>query len=233
MMKTKILIVDDEKDIVEFIQYNLEQEGFQVIKAYNGKEAIERIKEKPDLVVLDVMMPGLDGYEVCKKIRTKEKYKNIPILFLTAKISEQDEVHGLDIGADDYIAKPVSIKKLIARVKSNLRQRDINNNEEINRVIVAGPIKIDKDEYVIFLNKDKLVFPRKEFELISFLAERAGKVVTREKILNTIWGEDVFVGDRTIDVHIRKIREKLNNHSYLIETVKGVGYRFKSDETSM
>ncbi len=228
-MKTKILVVDDEKDIVEFIQYNLEQEGFNVIKAYNGKDAIERVKEKPDLVILDIMMPDFDGYKVCKKIRAKKKYKNIPIIFLTAKISEQDEVHGLDIGADDYIAKPVSIKKLIARIKSNLRQSD-NNNEEVNRIIEVGPIKIDKDEYIIYLNKEKLVFPRKEFELISFLTERAGKVVTREKILKSIWGEDVFVVDRTIDVHIRKIREKLNNHSNLIETVKGVGYRFKQSE---
>ena len=228
-MATKILIVDDEKDIVEFIQYNLEQEGFQVITAYNGKEAIATIKEKPDLIVLDVMMPGLDGYEVCEKIRAKEKYKNIPILFLTAKSSEQDEVHGLDIGADDYIAKPVSIKKLIARIKSNLRRSDLNSNEKIKSIIEAGPIKIDKEKYVVYLNKDKLVFPRKEFELISYLAENEGKVVPRDQILNTIWGEDVFVVDRTIDVHIRKIREKLGNYSNLIETVKGVGYRFKEE----
>jgi len=229
MIKTKILIVDDEKDIVEFIQYNLEQEGFKVITAYNGKEAIEKIKEIPDLVVLDVMMPGLDGYEVCKKIRAKEKYKNIPILFLTAKSSEQDEVHGLDIGADDYIAKPVSIKKLIARIKSNLRRSNVSGNGESINIIEAGPIKIDKEKYVVFLNKNKLVFPRKEFELISYLAEKVGKVIPRDKILDTIWGEDVYVGDRTIDVHIRKIREKLGDYSSLIETVKGVGYRFKSE----
>ncbi len=228
-MATKILIVDDEKDIVEFIQYNLEQEGFQVITAYNGKEAIEALKEKPDLIVLDVMMPEIDGYEVCEKIRAKEKYKNIPILFLTAKSSEQDEVHGLNIGADDYIAKPVSIKKLIARIKSNLRQSDFNNNEDRNIIIEAGPIKIDKEKYVVYLNKEKLVFPRKEFELISYLAEKAGKVVPRDQILNTVWGKDVFVVDRTIDVHIRKIREKLGDYSNLIETVKGVGYRFKGE----
>ncbi len=229
MIKTKILIVDDEKDIVEFIQYNLEQEGFQVITAYNGKEAIELIKEKPDLVILDVMMPGLDGYEVCKKIRAKEKYKSIPILFLTAKSSEQDEVHGLDIGADDYITKPVSIKKLIARIKSNLRRRDISSIVETNSIIEVGPIKIDRDKYVVYLNEEKLIFPRKEFKLISHLAEKAGKVVLRDQILKNIWGEDVYVGDRTIDVHIRKIREKLGDFSSLIETVKGVGYRFKSE----
>ncbi len=229
-MAAKILIVDDEKDIVEFIQYNLVHEGFKVITAYNGKEAIKLIEEKPDLIVLDVMMPGLDGYEVCKEIRAKEKYKNIPILFLTAKSSEQDEIHGLNLGADDYISKPVSVKKLIARIKSNLRQSDTDRNGINNSLIETGPIKIDKEKYVVYLNKEKLVFPRKEFELISYLAEKAGNVVPREQILNAIWGEDVFVVDRTIDVHIRKIREKLGNYSNLIETVKGVGYRFKSNE---
>lgn len=229
MIKTKILLVDDEKDIVEFIQYNLEQEGFQVITAFNGKEAIKLIEEKPDLIVLDVMMPGLDGYEVCVKIRSKEKYKNTPILFLTAKSSEQDEIHGLDLGADDYISKPVSVKKLIARIKSNLRQSDTDSNGAKNILIESGPITIDKEKYVVYLNKEKLVFPRKEFELISYLTENAGNVVPREQILNAIWGEDVFVVDRTIDVHIRKIREKLGDYSNLIETVKGVGYRFKEE----
>ncbi len=225
MKNYKILIVDDEKDIVEFIQYNLEQEGFKVIIAYNGEEAIDKIKEKPDFVVLDVMMPGFDGYEVCKKIRAKEKYKNIPILFLTAKSSEQDEVYGLNIGADDYIAKPVSIKKLIARIKSNLRRSATSGEED--STIEAGPIKIDKEKYVVYLNKKELIFPRKEFELLYYLVRKIGKVVPRDKILTTVWGEDVYVGDRTIDVHIRKIREKLGKYSNLIETVKGVGYRFK------
>ncbi len=228
MKNQKILIVDDEKDIVEFIQYNLKQEGFDVITAYNGKEALEAIKEKPNLIVLDVMMPGFDGYEVCEKIRVKEEYKNIPILFLTAKSSEQDEVYGLNIGADDYIVKPVSINKLIARIKSNLR-RSANSREE-NSIIESGPIKIDKEKYVVYLDDEQLVFPRKEFELLSYLTKKSGMVVARNQILNTIWGEDVYVGDRTIDVHIRKIREKLGEHSNLIETVKGVGYRFKSNK---
>lgn len=229
MKYPKILIVDDEKDIIEFIQYNLEQDGFQVIAASNGKDAIEKMKEKPDLVVLDVMMPNLDGYEVCEKIRSKKVYKDIPILFLTAKSREQDEIHGLNIGADDYITKPVSIKKLIARIKSNIRRRDISSSEELNSIIEVGPIRIDREKYAVYLNEEKLIFPRKEFELISFLAGKVGNVVLREQILNAIWGEDVYVGDRTIDVHIRKIREKLGEYSYLIETVKGVGYRFKSE----
>ncbi len=226
-MKTKILIVDDEKDIVEFIQYNLEQEGFLVITAYNGQEALEAIKVIPDLVVLDVMMPIMGGYEFCEKIREKEDYKNIPILFLTAKSSEQDEIYGLEIGADDFIAKPVSIKKLIARIKSNLRQSGASSDDEKNKIIEVGPIKIDREKYVVYLNEEQLVFPRKEFEIISFLANRPGKVIPRERLLTSIWGENVFVVDRTIDVHIRKIREKLGECSKLIETVKGVGYRFK------
>ncbi len=230
MKYPKILVVDDEKDIIEFIQYNLEQDDFRVITASNGKDAIEKMKEKPDLVVLDVMMPNLDGYEVCEKIRSKKVYKDIPILFLTAKSSEQEEVHGLNIGADDYIAKPVSIKKLIARIKSNIRRKDISSSEELNSIIEVGPIRIDRGEYVVYLNNEKLVLPRKEFEIISFLAKKPGKVIPRDQILNSIWGEDVYVVDRTIDVHIRKIREKLGNYSNLIETVKGVGYRFKSEQ---
>lgn len=229
MKYPKILVVDDEKDIIEFIQYNLEKDDFRVITASNGKDAIEKMKEKPDLVVLDVMMPNLDGYEVCEKIRSEKVYNDIPILFLTAKSSEQDEVHGLNIGADDYIAKPVSIKKLIARIKSNIRRKDISSNEELNSIIEVGPIRIDRGEYVVYLNNEKLVLPRKEFEIISFLAKRPGKVIPRDQILNSIWGEDVYVVDRTIDVHIRKIREKLGNYSNLIETVKGVGYRFKAE----
>ena len=227
-MATKILVVDDEKDIVEFIQYNLEKEGFEVITAHNGNEALESIKEKPDLIVLDVMMPGIDGYEVCEKIRLEDKYKSIPILFLTAKTREQDEIHGLELGADDYIPKPVSIQKLIARIKSNIRQSESNVTEISNGIIDVGPIKIDREAYIVYLNDKKLVFPRKEFEIIYYLANKPGKVIPREQLLSSIWGDDVFVGDRTIDVHVRKIREKLDVYSNLIETVKGVGYRFKS-----
>jgi len=227
-LATKILVVDDEKDIVEFIQYNLEKEGFEVITAHNGNEALESIKEKPDLIVLDVMMPGIDGYEVCEKIRLEDKYKSIPILFLTAKTREQDEIHGLELGADDYIPKPVSIQKLIARIKSNIRQSESNVTEISNGIIDVGPIKIDREAYIVYLNDKKLVFPRKEFEIIYYLANKPGKVIPREQLLSSIWGDDVFVGDRTIDVHVRKIREKLDVYSNLIETVKGVGYRFKS-----
>ncbi|MCX6173265.1 MAG: response regulator transcription factor [Ignavibacteriales bacterium] len=230
-MQTKILLVDDEKDIVEFLQYNLVQEGFKVITAFNGKEALEKISQKPDLIILDVMMPKMDGYEVCSKIRSMEEFKNTPIIFLTAKASEQDEVLGLNIGADDFIQKPISPKKLTARVKSNLRkletsQTEISNAAEIN----AGPLTINKEKYSVSLAGKQIVFPKKEFEILAYLASHPGKVFHRDKILSDIWGSEIFVVERTIDVHVRKIREKLGDYADLIETIKGVGYRFKSDE---
>ncbi len=224
----KILLVDDERDIIEFLRYNLETEGFEVLEANNGHEALDKLSEKPDLIVLDIMMPGLDGFETCKKIKKDENYKNIPIIFLTAKSSEIDEIHGLDIGADDYIQKPISPKKLIARIKSNLRK--IESNKHIEKEIIVGPLKINREEYSIYLNDKKIVFPRKEFEILAHLASNPGKVFTREKILNDIWGTNIIVVERTIDVHVRKIREKLGKYSDLIETIKGVGYRFKNIE---
>jgi len=225
----KILLVDDEKDIIEFLQYNLEAEGFEVIPAYNGIEALSKLSENPDLIVLDIMMPKLDGYETCKRIRSNENHKNIPIIFLTAKSSEIDEIHGLNIGADDYIQKPISPKKLIARIKSNLRKIEINKKDKsVESEINIGPLKINRDEYTVFVDNKKVVLPRKEFELLAYLASNPGKVFDREKILSDIWGNDIIVVERTIDVHIRKIREKLGKHTDLIETIKGVGYRFKN-----
>lgn len=229
-MKTKILLVDDEKDIVEFLQYNLEQEGFNVITAYDGKEALEKMSQKPDLLILDVMMPRMNGYEVCEKLRGTDEYKNIPIVFLTAKSSEIDEVHGLNIGANDFIQKPISPKKLIARVKSNLRKIETNQNElSQNQEITIGPLVINKEKYTVTLKGKHIVLPKKEFEILAYLASYPGRVFHRDKILSDIWGSDVFVVERTIDVHIRKIREKLGTFSELIETIKGVGYRFKDD----
>ncbi len=230
-MKTKILLVDDEKDIVEFLQYNLTQEGFNVISAYNGEQALEKITQKPDLVILDVMMPKMDGYEVCAKIRAMEEYKNLPIIFLTAKASEIDEIHGLNIGANDFVAKPISPKKLIARVKSNLRKIEAAQEQSnAPKEIVIGPLVINREKYSVTLKGKRIIFPKKEFEILAYLASNPGKVFHREKILNDVWGTDVFVVERTIDVHVRKIREKLGSHEDLIETIKGVGYRFKSNE---
>lgn len=228
-MKTKILLVDDEKDIVEFLQYNLNQEGFAVITANDGLEALDKVSKKPDLIILDVMMPKMDGYETCRRIRAIDDYKNIPIIFLTAKSSELDEIHGLNLGADDFIQKPISPKKLIARVKSNLRKQE--SIDTINKTeIKIGPLVINKERYTVVLDGKNIVFPKKEFEILAYLAVNPGKVFHRDKILSDVWGTDIFVVERTVDVHIRKIREKLDKHADLIETIKGVGYRFKNIE---
>jgi two-component system alkaline phosphatase synthesis response regulator PhoP len=228
-MKTKILLVDDEKDIVEFLEYNLRQEGFEVITAYDGDEALKKISKNPDLILLDIMMPKLDGYEVCKKIRAQEQFATTPIVFLTAKSAEKDEILGLELGASDFIQKPISPKKLIARVKSNLRKTDGSGSGKPEpSKITIGPLVIDRQTYTVKIDGEERIFPRKEFEVLFFLANNPGRVFSRENLLKDIWGADVFVVDRTVDVHVRKIREKLENYSDLIETVKGVGYKFKS-----
>ena len=227
-MKTKILLVDNENDIVEFLQYNLEKEGFDVIPAYDGMEALEKINQKPDLIILDIMMPKLDGFEVYKKIRENEVHKDIPIIFLTAKSGEIDEIKGLELGASDYIQKPISPKKLIARVKSNLRKGNFAVKKNHPVTITIGPLSIDKEKYTVYLNKKQLVYPRKEFEILYFLANNPGRVFSRDVLLKEVWGPDIYVVDRTVDVHIRKIREKLGKFSDMIETIKGVGYKFRS-----
>ena len=227
-MKSKILLVDDEKDIIEFLQYNLEEEGFEVICAYDGEEALEKISNKPDLIILDVMMPKLDGYEVCRIIRKKKDFENIPVIFLTAKSGEIEEIKGLELGASDFIQKPISPKKLIARVKANLRKTDIDGSLKTGGILKIGPLEIDRDKYIVILNGIELIFPRKEFEILNYLASHPDKVFNRETILRDVWGTDVFVVERTIDVHIRKIREKFGKYEDMIETVKGVGYKFKT-----
>lgn len=229
-MKEKILLVDDERDIVEFLEYNLSQEGFDVVTAFNGEEAIEKMNTNPSLVILDVMMPKMDGYQACSRIRSMTGFESIPIMFLTAKSTELDEVHGLNIGADDYIQKPVSPKKLIARVKSNLRKLNKSESGLSNKIINIGPLEIDREKYKVLVDNEDVVFPKKEFEILSYLASQPGKVFPREKILSDVWGNDIYVVERTIDVHVRKIREKLGEYADIIETVKGVGYRFKNFE---
>jgi two-component system alkaline phosphatase synthesis response regulator PhoP len=226
----KILLADDEKDIVEFLQYNLKQEGFAVIAAYDGLETLDKIKENPDLIILDIMMPGMDGYEVCKRIRNMNGFENTPIIFLTAKSGEVDEIKGLELGASDYIQKPISPRKLIARVKANLRSSDQRGEKKTPSRITIGPLMIDKEKYKVSIQGRMKVFPRKEFEVLYYLANNPGRVFGRETLLKDVWGPNVYVVDRTVDVHIRKIREKLDDYSDLIETVKGVGYRFKSVE---
>ena len=228
-MKPKILLVDDEKDIVEFLEYNLKQEGFEVITAYDGNEALQKLPEKPDMVILDIMMPNIDGFEVCRRIRENKAYSEMPVIFLTAKGAEADEIKGLELGASDFIKKPISPKKLIARVNSNLRKK-YKDEKNFPVKIQTGPLEIDRERYVVYIDGNETVFPRKEFELLYFLANNPGKVFSRDNLLRTVWGPDVYVVDRTVDVHIRKIREKLDKFSELIETIKGVGYRFKSVE---
>lgn len=225
----KILLVDDEMDIVEFLQYNLEAEGFEVISAFDGEDALTKTEENPDLIVLDVMMPKLNGYEVCKKIRMNKEYDDIPIIFLTAKTSEFDELKGFDLGGDDYIKKPISPNMLVARIKSKLRRAVKSKADSTNfsSSVRIGPLIINRDKHEVKLDGLKIELPKKEFALLYYLSKKPGKVFPRDRILSDVWGEDIYVTERTIDVHIRKIREKLGAHSNIIETIKGVGYRFK------
>jgi len=227
----KILLVDDEVDILEFLKYNLEQDNFEVLVSSNGKDALKKISQNPDLIVLDIMMPEMDGFELYQQIKTNKEYQDIPIIFLTAKSGETDEIKGLDLGASDYIQKPISPKKLIARIKSNLRKSEQSEKKSKKfENLKIGALEIDVEKFEVKVDSKKKFFPRKEFQLLYFLAQNPGKVINRETLLKEIWGNDVYVIDRTIDVHIRKIREKLGKHSELIETIKGVGYRFKHNE---
>jgi two-component system, OmpR family, alkaline phosphatase synthesis response regulator PhoP len=227
----KILLVDDEKDIVEFLQYNLSQDGFTVLTAYNGMDALKQLSNKPDLIILDIMMPEMNGYDVCKMIRKNPDHEHTPIIFLTAKSGEMDEILGLELGANDYIQKPISPRKLIARVKSNLRNVEApSEDKKVQSIISIGPLKIDRGKYIVTIDGEDRIFPRKEFEVLFYLARNPGRVFSRDDLLKDVWGSDVYVVDRTVDVHIRKIREKLEKYADLIETIKGVGYKFKSVE---
>lgn len=230
MTKT-ILVVDDEKDIVDLLKYNLQKEGYQILTASNGKQALERAEQKPDLILLDVMMPEYDGWEVFKRLKKNGATANIPVIFLTAKGSEIDEVVGLELGADDYIVKPISIPKLIARIKAAFRKREQGEGIPVEHASKKiGVIEIFPDRHVVHVNKKEVFFPKKEFQILLYLATRSGTVVNRETLLNAIWGSDVYVVDRTVDVHIRKIREKLGKYAEYIDTIKGVGYRMRESE---
>lgn len=227
--KTKILVVDDEADIVEMLQYNLNREGFNVSTAYNGPEALEYLKtNRPDLILLDIMLPRIDGFEVCRNIRSNDKFDNVPIILLTARTSEDDEIYGLRIGASDYISKPISINKIIARIDSNLRNYAIIKKNHFNQdEIEIGPLFMSRERYSVILGQKRIDLAKKEFDILHFLVSNPGKVFNREFILSKIWGEGVCVFGRTVDVHLLNIRKKFGEYSGLIETVKGVGYRFK------
>lgn len=227
-MKKRILIVDDERDIVDLLRYNLAKEGYEVVTAFNGSEALDKTSTPPDLVLLDVMMPVLDGFETCKKLKSDPRTASVPVIFLTASSSEVDEVLGLELGAEDYLQKPISPRKLVARVRTALRRPTHGGDEQSEPpVIRTGIVEINRSTFTVRIGTSEVFFPRKEFELLALLAAHPGKVFSREMLLRSIWGEDVVVIDRTIDVHIRKIREKLGEETALIETIKGVGYRFK------
>ena len=219
----KILLVDDEPDILEFLGYNLKKEGYIVFTASNGKDAIAIAKKEiPELIVLDVMMPEMDGMEVCKELRKNLNLKNVMIAFLTARNEDYSQITGFDSGADDYITKPIKPNVFVSRVKALLRR--VSKDSNTNILETAG-IKIDKEKHLVEKDGEKMILPKKEFELLYLLISKPGKVFKREEILNKVWGEDVVVGDRTIDVHIRKLREKIGDEYF--STVKGVGYKFE------
>jgi two-component system alkaline phosphatase synthesis response regulator PhoP len=221
----RILLVDDETDILEFLSYNLKKEGYGVFTASNGKEAIVTAKkERPHLIILDVMMPDMDGIETCREIREIPALKDTVIAFLTARNEDYSQIAGFDVGADDYINKPIKPRVLISRIKALLRRTSSSVSDSSEKVDLGG-IRIDRERYVIVKDNTDISLPKKEFELIALLASKPGKVFTREVILDTVWGGEVVVGDRTIDVHVRKLREKLGED--LIKTVKGIGYKFE------
>ncbi|XOV69075.1 MAG: response regulator transcription factor [Fluviicola sp.] len=219
----RILIIDDEEDIREILGYNLQKEGYQVFQASTGREGIEvAIAQKPDLVLLDVMMPEMDGIEVCQNLRENPKTKDIRICFLTARNEDYSQIAGLDAGADDYVSKPVKPKVLASRIKAILRRK--SNASAAKPTTSDDSLVIDREKYVVLKNGEPIHLPRKEFELLALLASKPGKVYERDIILESVWGAGIVVGDRTIDVHIRKLREKIGNE--YIKTVKGVGYKF-------
>ncbi len=224
-VKQKILIVDDEPDILELIAYNLNKEGYLYITASNGLEAIQMAKKHlPDLILLDIMMPKLDGIETCRQLRAMPEFKNTYMVFLTARSEEYSEISGFNVGADDYIAKPIKPRALISRINAILRRNTVADSA-VSMKLEIGDLVIDREAYLVFQNGNKITLAKKEFELLYLLASKPGKVFTREGILNSIWEESVVVTNRTIDVHIRKIREKLGDH--YVTTVKGVGYKFE------
>jgi two-component system alkaline phosphatase synthesis response regulator PhoP len=224
--KQKILIVDDEPDILELIEYNLKKEGYQVFLARNGQEAVAEAKRSlPDLIVLDIMMPKMDGIEACRIMRTMPEFKNTFMVFLTARSEEYSEIAGFNVGADDYIAKPIKPRALVSRINAILR-RNAPAEDMTDNKLEIGDLVIDREAYLVFQRGNKVVLAKKEFELLYLLASKPGKVYTREVILKNIWEDSVVVTNRTIDVHIRKLREKLGDDC--VATVKGVGYKFEA-----
>jgi len=221
--QTKILVVDDDPDILEFLTYNLKKEGYEVAEALNGRVALQVAEKfKPDLILLDVMMPEMDGIQTCQELRKNNVLKDVFIVFLTARIEEYSEIAGFSAGADDYITKPIKPGALTSRIKAILKRKSTSTDQA---VLILGDLQVDRTSYDVTYKGQKIHFARKEFELLYMLACQPGKVFSREKILEQIWGNDVYVGDRTVDVHIRKIREKIDPD--FIKTIKGIGYKYE------
>lgn len=227
MSEGRILIVDDEADIIELLTYNLEREGYKVDKALDGEEALRQAaRQRPDLILLDIMMPRMDGIETCRRLRGMPGMDGVFIIFLTARAEEYSELAGFEAGGDDYIPKPIKPRVLLSRIKAILRRKGSEGENTPPAILQVRDLEIDKDEYVVRRKGETIVLPRKEFDLLFFLASRPGKVYRREKLLERVWG-DVMVVDRTVDVHVRKLREKLGD-DYIV-TVKGVGYKFMTE----
>ncbi len=222
----KILLVDDEPDIIALIKYNLEKEGYEVETASNGREGLEKAKEfLPDVILLDVMMPEMDGMETCVQLREDSKFDNTVIAFLTARSEDYSQIAGFDSGGDDYITKPIKPRVLSSRIKALLRRKPSKSSSKSN--LQYGKIKVDRERYLAIIDGKEHSLPKKEFELLALLMSKPGYVFTREQILGDVWGHEIVVGDRTIDVHIRKLREKIGDN--LIKTIKGVGYKISAD----
>ena len=227
MENIKILVVDDEPDILEILSYNLKKEGFSVVTANNGEEGLEMAeREEPSLIILDIMMPQMDGVEVCRILRGKKEFEKTLIAFLTARDEDYSQIAALDVGGDDYITKPIKPRVLMSRVKALLRRSGrIGEQGTQGHLLKVGDLTVDKEKILVSRGEEKIDLAKKEFELLSLLMSKPGKVFTREEIFHKVWGTDVIVGNRTIDVHIRKLREKLGDH--YIKTIKGIGYRFE------
>jgi two-component system alkaline phosphatase synthesis response regulator PhoP len=222
----KILIVDDEPDILDILRYNLEKEGYKVFTAEDGKAGIQLAeKEQPHLIILDIMMPKMDGVEVCRNLRSKAMFNKTIITFLTAREEDYSQIAALDVGGDDYITKPIRPRVFLSRIKALIRRLDRSEEEEEASVVEVGDLKIDKEKVSVIRGEEVIELAKKEFELLFLLVSKPGKVFSREEIFNKVWGTDVIVGNRTIDVHIRKLREKIGDH--YIKTIKGIGYKFE------
>lgn len=228
-MKKSVLVIDDEKDIRELLQYNLSKEGYEVLTAKTGEEGFETARsKKPDLIVLDLMLPGVDGLEICRMLRANASTKHLPILMLTAKGTETDQVVGLELGADEYIVKPFSVKVLLARVKNLFRAREKRDGGAA--VLKSGPLSIDRERHTVTLQGKEIAFTHLEFRILAFLVDNRGRVFSRDQLLSGVWKGEGFVVDRTVDVHMRSIRQKLGKFRDLVETVRGAGYRFSDKD---